>query len=68
MAFRELQAELPCLKVSSSGKGSACSLKAPAEPVALIDILQTAPKAAVTVPQDNGNIVIDLQSAALRYA
>ena len=45
MVARELQPVLPCLKVSSSSSnGSACSFKAPAEPVALIDILQMAPR------------------------
>ena len=44
MVARELQAVLPCLKVSSSIKGSAYSFKAPAESVALINILQMAPR------------------------
>ena len=44
MVACELQAVPTCLEVSSSSKGSACSLKAPAEPAALIDILQMAPR------------------------
>ena len=44
MVSHELQAVFPCLKVSSSSKGSSCSFKAPAEAVALVDLLQMAPR------------------------
>ena len=44
MVARERQPVLPGLEVSSSNKGSACSFEPPAGPVALLDILQMAPR------------------------